>query len=186
MKSALLIIDMLNEYLDPSGKIYCEAGRDIIDNIARLKAHFKHSGNPVIYVNTSHINSGDPETAKWGLHAMRGTWGADVIPELKPEDDDCVVLKRTYDGFYNTELEITLKSFGVDTVVVTGIHTHVCVMCTALGACYRGFNVIALEECMTTGYKPNHESRLRFYNSHIGKLMKLDDYINENTTSDEE
>lgn len=75
MKTALLIIDMLNEYLDPKGKIYCEAGRDIIDNIVRLKDHFKRNCNPVVYINTSHINAGDPETAKWGLHAMRGAWG---------------------------------------------------------------------------------------------------------------
>lgn len=179
MKTALLIIDMLNEYLDPNGKIYCEAGRDIIQNIANLKKHFKFHEQPVIYVNTSHINGGDPETEKWGLHAMRGTWGADVIPELVPQNDDVIVFKRTYDGFYNTELEITLRSLGVDTVVVCGIHTHVCVLCTSLGAFYRGFKVIALEDCMTTGYKPNHESRLRFYNSHIGKLLKYDSFVTD-------
>lgn len=185
MKTALLVIDMLNEYLNPKGKIYCEAGREIISNIVTLKEHFKKSNNPVIYINTSHINGGDPETSKWGLHAMRGTWGSEVIPELQPDEDDCIVLKRTYDGFYNTELEITLRSMDVDTVVVCGIHTHVCVLCTALGAFYRGFNVIALEDCMTTGYKPNHESRLRFYNSHIGKLTNLNDYLNESRNTDE-
>lgn len=180
MKTALIIIDMLNEYLDPKGKIYCEAGRGIIDNISVLKKHFKSKDLPVIYVNTSHINLGDPETKKWGENAMRGTWGAEIIPELKPDDDDIVVLKRTYDGFYNTELEITLRSLDVDTVVICGIHTHVCVMCTSLGACYRGFNVITLEDCMTTGYALNHETRLRFFNSHIGTLTNLKDYISDN------
>ena len=180
MKTALLIIDMLNEYLDPKGKIYCEAGREIISNIKTLKEHFVNNNSPVIYINTSHINDGDPETAKWGLHAMRGTWGAEIIPELAPSSNDIVVLKRTYDGFYNTELEITLRSLNVDTVVVCGIHTHVCVLCTSLGAFYRGFNVVALEDCMTTGYKPNHETRLRFYSSHIGKLTTLEEYLKEN------
>ena len=51
---------MLNEYLDSKVKIYCEAGRDIIDNIAKLKEHFKVNGYPVVYVNTSHINAEDP------------------------------------------------------------------------------------------------------------------------------
>lgn len=180
MKPALLIIDMLNEYLDPKGKIFCEAGREIIGNIVELRNFFKEHEFPVIYVNTSHINGGDPETVKWGLHAMRGTWGAEVIPELAPESQDCIVFKRTYDGFYNTELEITLRSLNVDTVVACGIHTHVCVLCTSLGAFYRGFKVIALEDCMTTGYRPNHESRLRFYNSHIGTLTNLNDFINHN------
>jgi len=177
MKTALLIIDMLNEYLDPKGKIYCEAGRNIINNIKELKNHFNETGNPVIYINTSHINEGDPETEKWGLHAMRGTWGSEVISELEVDEKDYVVLKRTYDGFYNTELEMTLKSLGVEAVVVCGIHTHVCVMCTALGAFYRGYKVFALEDCMTTGYQANHESRLRFFNSHIGMLMTLNEFI---------
>lgn len=180
MKTALLIIDMLNEYVDPKGKIFCEQARSIIPNITKLKKHFYSKRNPVIYINTSHINDGDPETKKWGLHAMRGTWGDEVIPELMPENGDIIIYKRTYDGFYNTELEITLRSLNVDSVVVCGIHTHVCVLCTALGAFYRGFNVYALSDCMTTGYAPNHESRLRFYQSHIGTLTTLDKYIENN------
>lgn len=177
MKYALLIIDMLNEYLDPDGKIYCEAGRKIIPSIGVLKDEFEKNDLPVIYVNTSHINGGDPETEKWGLHAMRGTWGNEVIPELAPSSKDYIVLKRTYDGFYNTELEMTLRSLNVDGVVVCGIHTHVCVMLTALGAFYRGYKVIALEDCMTTNRKENHESRLRFFDSHIGTLTNLNDFL---------
>ena len=174
---AIIVIDMLNEYLDPKGKIYCERCREIIPNLQKLIKFGHERKFPVIYLNTSHINDKDPETKKWGVHALRGTWGAEVIPELKLRKDDIVVTKRTYDGFYNSELEITLKSLGINTVVTSGIHTHVCVLMTSLGAFYRGYDVIALEDCMTTGYKPNHDSRLRFYTTHIGELMKLNDFI---------
>lgn len=177
MKAALLIIDMLNDYLDPNGANYSPNGRKIIPNIATLKKYFVDNECPVIYVNTSHINAGDPETAKWGVQAVRGSWGAEVVPELKMTLNDIEVFKRTYDGFYNTELEITLRSLDIDTVVVCGIHTHVCVLCTALGAFYRGYNVYALEDCMTTNRIENHESRLRFYNTHIGTLTTLDEFI---------
>lgn len=180
MKTALLIIDMLNEYVDPRGKIFCKEARKIIPNLSTLKQYFCEKKQPVIYVNTSHINDGDPETKKWGCQAMRGTWGAEVIPELAPNDNDIIIYKRTYDGFYNTELEITLRSLNVDRVVVSGIHTHVCVLCTALGAFYRGFDVYALSDCMTTGYAPNHESRLRFFQSHIGTLTTLEEYLKNN------
>ena len=175
--TALLIIDMLNEYLSPDGKIYCEKALEIVPNIINLRSTLKKLGGKVIYVNTSHVGEGDPEIQKWGSHAMRGTWGAEVIEELRPEPDDYIVYKRTYDGFYNTELEITLKSLFIKNVVVVGIHTHVCVLLTSLGAFYRGFRVIALEDCMTTGYQPNHDSRLRFYSSHIGELYKLSDLL---------
>lgn len=185
MKMALLIIDMINEYLEPSGKIYCEKGCSIIPNIKKLRKYFHEKNNPVIYINTSHINGGDPETQKWGLHAMRGTWGDEVVKELEPTEQDILLYKRTYDGFYNTELEITLRSLKVDSVLVCGIHTHVCVLCTALGAFYRGFNVYALSDCMTTGYQPNHDSRLRFYESHIGTLTNLEKFLDEDLLSSE-
>ena len=186
MGTALLIIDMLNEYVSPNGKIYCEEANKIIPNIIDLRSALKELGGKVIYVNTSHLGDGDPEIQKWGQHAMRGTWGAEVTEELKPEPDDYIVYKRTYDGFYNTELEITLRSLCIKNVVAVGIHTHVCVLLTSLGAFYRGFRVIALEDCMTTGYQPNHDSRLRFYSSHIGELYKLRDFlemINNGTNS---
>lgn len=178
-KYALLIIDMLNEYVSPKGKIYCERASDIIPNILQLKKAVKETGGICIYVNTSHIGDGDPEIQKWGHHAMRGTWGAQVYDEIAPEEDDILVNKRTYDGFYNTELEITLRAFQVTDVIVSGIHTHVCVLQTALGAFYRGFSVTALEDCMTTGYQPNHDTRLRFYQSHIGILTNLADFCCE-------
>lgn len=173
----ILVIDMLNEYLNPKGKLYCEKCRDVIPNIKRLIEFGRSKGFPIVYVNTSHINDQDPETEKWGVHALRGTWGAEVIPELKPKKEDVTVYKRTYDGFYNTELEITLRSLKTQTVVTCGIHTHVCVLMTSLGAFYRGFKVIAIEDCMTTGYRPNHDSRLRFYETHVGELLKLDAFI---------
>lgn len=175
-KIAILVIDMLNEYLNPKGKIYCKECRAIIPNLKRLIDFARENKFPVIYVNTNHINDKDPEIKKWGMHAVHGTWGARVIPELKPQKNDIVVTKTTYDGFYNTELEITLRGLGIKRVVVCGIHTHVCVLLTALGAFYRGFKVIVLEDCMTTGYKPNHESRLRFFKTHVGELLSLDKF----------
>lgn len=178
-KYALLIIDMLNEYVSPNGKIYCEKAASIIPNILVLKRVIKEAGGTCIYVNTSHIGDGDPEIQKWGQHAMRGTWGAEVFTDLEPDKDDLIVNKRTYDGFYNTELELTLRSCQITDVIVTGIHTHVCVMQTALGAFYRGFSVTALEDCMTTGHQDNHDTRLRFYRSHIGTLTNLQAFCQE-------
>jgi len=176
-KMAILVIDTINEYFDPKGKVFCEECRKIIPNLQKLLSFSRKKNIPVIYVNTSLLFDKEPIAKKWGLHAVRGTWGAKIIPELQPQEGDTIIFKRTYDGFYNTELELTLRSLDVDTVVVVGIHTHVCVLLTAVGAFDRGFNVIAIEDCMTTGYKPNHESRLRFYKTHLGELLTLEDFL---------
>lgn len=176
-KMAILVIDAINEYFDPKGKVFCEECRKIIQNLQKLLGFSRKKNIPIIYVNTSLLTDKEPLAKKWGLHAVRGTWGAEIIPELQSQKGDFIIFKRTYDGFYNTELELTLRSLDVDTVVVVGIHTHVCVLLTAAGAFNRGFNVIAIEDCMTTGYKPSHESRLRFYKTHLGELLTLEDFL---------
>jgi nicotinamidase/pyrazinamidase len=178
--TALLIVDMLNEYLAPKGKLYCAPCRVIIPNIKHLVGLARGREWPIIYVNTALDGSGYPLAAKWGMHARRGSWGAQVIPALKPAAGDFIVDKTTYDGFYETDLEEILRSNGVKTVVVTGIHTHVCVLLTALGAFYRGFKVMVLEECMTTDQPVNHATRLPFFKTHVGRLMKLEDFIRRN------
>lgn len=174
---ALLIIDMLNEYLTPNGLVYCDKCREIIPNIKACieKAHEKHID--VIYLNTSLNDSNDVMVKKWGLHAVEGTSGAQVIEELKPTDHDTIVKKKGYDGFFDTKLHNILATRNINTVAITGIHTHVCVLFTAVGAFERGYNVLTLDDCITTGYLPNHETRLRFFRTHIGNLTNSSQWI---------
>lgn len=176
-KFAVLVIDMINDYLSPLGKLYCPSGHLIIPAVKTIIEQAHLSGWPVIYINTAIKEPTSPLACKWGLHALKGSWGAEVIPELRPGQNDLVVEKENYDGFFGTDLEKILKELGVDTVVAVGIHTHVCVLLTALGAFYRGYKVIALEEGMTTDKPDNHISRLPFFNSHIGQLMTLEEFL---------
>ena len=177
--TALLVTDMLNDYLAPKGKLYCAPGRAIIPNIKRLTGLARGRNWPVIFVNTALTDQKNPLAEKWGLHARKGSWGGEVISALKPAAGDRIVDKSTYDGFYDTELENILRELQVKTVVVTGIHTHVCVLLTALGAFYRGFQVVVIEECMTTDNPVNHDTRLPFFKTHVGQLMKLEDFIRQ-------
>jgi nicotinamidase-related amidase len=176
-KSALIIIDMLNEYLTPEGLVYCDKCREIIPNIKKC-IDFSHSYDIfVVYVNTSLHDNHDLMVKKWGLHAVEGSYGAEVVNELSPEPEDVIVKKKVYNGFYNTTLDNELKKLGVTSVAITGIHTHVCVLLTAVSAFEHGYEVTTLEDCITTGYSPNHETRLRFFKTHIGNLSTSKDWM---------
>lgn len=176
---ALIIIDMINEYLTSGGLVYCDKCREIIPNIKKC-INISHDNNiPVIYVNTNLKGNNDIMVKKWGLHAVEGSFGAQVVDELKPNNDDIIVKKKGYDGFFNTELHNILREKKVKTIIITGIHTHVCVLFTAVGAFERGYNVITIEDCITTGYLPNHETRLRFFKTHIGDLITTEQWINK-------
>ena len=176
-RSALLVIDMLNDYLSPGGLVVCERCRAIIPGIAGCIAFARARGLLVVYVNTALRDTRDVLARRWGLHAVAGSWGAAVVDGLAPAAGDVVVSKRGYNGFHATDLDRTLRSAGIGEVVVSGIHTHVCVLLTAVAAFENGYAVTTLQDCITTGYAPNHRTRLRFFASHVGELRTAAEWM---------
>ena len=118
---AILVVDMLNDFV--TGSLACDRGKAIVPATARLLKAAREKGVPVIFCNDCHIKGIDRELKLWGDHAIKGTPGAEVIPELELCEKDFVVPKRRYSGFFQTDLDILLKELGVQTVIITGLHT---------------------------------------------------------------
>ncbi len=140
---ALLVIDMLNDFI--TGSLRCERAQRIIPNLRKLTNFARKADVPVIYGNDSHLKS-DFELKVWGQHAMRGTKGAEVIPELKPEKEDYIVPKRTYSCFFETELDTILRAHDVKNLVITGLHTNICDRHTTAEAFFRGYAPIVPDD----------------------------------------
>jgi nicotinamidase/pyrazinamidase len=138
--SALLIVDMLNDFVLPGAPLEVPAARDIIPAIKRRIEDVRREGIPVIYLCDGHATD-DPEFKIWPEHALRGTGGAQVVDELRPDSGDTVVLKTTYSAFYGTDLERILREMKGQTVTIAGILTNICVFFTAADAVMRGFRV---------------------------------------------
>jgi nicotinamidase-related amidase len=143
---ALVIADMLVDFVD--GELANPRAREIVEPIRRLRAHARASGWVVAYVNDAHLPD-DPELHIWGEHAMAGTPGAQVIAALAPEEGELVVPKRAYGGFDGTDLDERLRSRGIDEVVLTGQHAHICVRHTAYGALVRGYEITVPRDAVT-------------------------------------
>ncbi len=137
---ALLIIDMLNDFVEENGTLKIDGAKEIIPEIKHWKEEFKKEGQPVIYLCDSHDRN-DPEFRIWPRHCIEGTWGAEIVNELKPEEGDLIIKKKTYSGFFGTELKFTLKRLNVDTLYITGVAMNICVHYTASDAVLNGFNV---------------------------------------------
>ena len=135
-RCALLIADMLNDFINKGASIEVPEARTIIPNIKNeiKKARRKHI--PVIYCCDAHKNN-DPEFKLWPRHAVKGTEGAQVIKQLKPHDEDYIVLKTHYSCFYRTSLDKLLKRLGVTHLIITGVVTNICVLYTAAEAYMR-------------------------------------------------
>ena len=139
-KYAILVVDMLNDFV--TGALGCPRALDIVKPNRELLDEARKNNVPVIFCNDSHLKGVDNELKLWGDHAIRGTKGAEVIPELPIKENDYVILKRRYSSFFQTDLDLLLKELGVTTVIITGLHTHMCCRHTAADAYQNNYNVI--------------------------------------------
>lgn len=177
--AAVLVVDMLNDFFKPGGKMVLEGGDVLIPPTRRLLNHSRRLGIPVIYVNDSHRPGlrKDREFAKRAEHCVEGTWGAEVIDEIKPKKKDFVVLKHRYSGFYDTDLDLTLKDLGVDSLIVLGVVTNICVRSTIHDAFFRGYKVVVPRDCVMATGEREQESSLYDIETHFGEVVTSDQII---------
>ena len=182
-KPAIILVDMLNDFV--TGKLETKRAKAIIPPLQRLVVAARKNNVPVIYSNDAHYPQDVEVTRKWGNHAIKGTKGAKVIPELEPDEKkDYIVEKRTYSGFYETGLDPLLRSLykgeGVKTVVLGGLHTHMCVRHTAADAFFRGYHIVIAKDGVEAFTAEDQEQGLKYleyvYNA---KIMMANDIIRE-------
>ena len=168
-REALLVIDMLNDFVRKGAPLEVPDTRTIIPVVHKEIEKAHAAGNPVIFVCDAHAPD-DKEFSKfgWPAHAVTGTEGARVIEELKPSNGDIVIPKTTYSGFFGTKLDETLKRLGVDSLRITGDVTHICVMFTASDAVLRDYHVTVLEKAVAGIAQEDHQAALRIMKNVMG------------------
>jgi nicotinamidase/pyrazinamidase len=159
-KTALLVVDVQNDFADPKGNLYVSGGEEIVPVVNREIERARAVGALVVYTQDWHPES-TPHFKKdggiWPVHCVQGSWGAEFHPDLVVEGD--VVRKGTggedgYSGFtvrdpksgeeHETSLEDILRSNEIERVVITGLATDYCVKETALDARSKGFETTVL------------------------------------------
>ncbi len=161
-KEALLVMDMLNDFVLPGASLEVPDTRKIIPVVKQEIDKARAAGNPVIYVCDAHAPD-DKEFRKfgWPIHAVKGTQGSDVIAELKPAPGDLVIPKVTYTGFYGTKLDETLRGLDVHSIRLTGTVTHICILFTAMEAVMRDYEVTVVEDGVAGLAREDHDAALR-------------------------
>lgn len=174
VKTALVVVDMINDFV--RGKLKLDQASNIIPRLQRLLDLARSKGIPVVYVCDSH-RSQDPELKLWGEHALEGSEGSQIIPELKPQEGDRVVRKRSYSAFYATELHELLQGLGVNELWLVGVSTDVCIQHTAADAFFRGYEVVVVKDCVEAFTPEAHQRALeqmqRIYGARIVESTDL-------------
>ena len=183
-KSALIIVDMQNDFLHRDGNFSHIAREhpefeidmpfliDTIPNVKRLADAFRAAGRPVVYL--AHVLKPDYSDAAfpyWRVgieptsgnrtHCVEGTYGAQIIDDLKPQEGDHLIVKKGFGGFSNTPLDTVLRNMGVTTCVVSGVTTCVCVSTTIRGGVEYNYRMIVVSDAVAEVDRVTHEAELK-------------------------
>jgi nicotinamidase-related amidase len=140
-EKALIIVDMLNDFVDEKGALYCgQTAREIIPLVKEKLNSYREQGDLVVYLQDAH-DEDDKEFERFPKHAVAGTWGSRIIDELQPLPTEKVIPKKRYSGFYGTDLEGVLEKAGVAGIEVVGVCTSICVMDTVGGLANRDYHI---------------------------------------------
>jgi len=206
--SALLIVDMNRSHLDHSiGHMLVEEGaaKRIIEAGVKLRAAWAAAGRPVIFVRTYHRH--DPRTNTvvdnhnpfWmaqhgsvvpGLNKPRKSLAienapvTEVVAELAPQPGEFTVFKHRYSPFENTDLQHLLRNLRIDTLVICGVNTNNCVLCSCFEAFNRDYRVILTEDvCASMNGPDYHDAAIKLIKSSLGWVVNSDEVISALATS---
>jgi nicotinamidase-related amidase len=199
-RSALLIVDMQNDFLHPDGgfahlarespdaKIDMDFLRSTIPQVVRLADAFRNADRPVIYV--AHVLKPDYSDAQFPYwRATLGsqshnrtfitedTWGAEIIDEIKPHDGEHLVIKKGFGGFSNTPLDTILHNMDVNTCVVAGVTTYVCVSTTIRGGVEHNYHMIIVKDGAAEIDRDSHEAELKTMQRVFAEVKGADEVI---------
>jgi nicotinamidase-related amidase len=166
LKAAVIVIDMINDFV--SGVLESDRAARIIPSIKALLDHAREQKVPVIHVTDAHLPGIDPEFEVWGKHAEAGSWGAEIVDELKPKKGDFRLLKRKYSAFQGTDLDQLLRELKVDTVVLCGVVTDICIQHTAADAFFKGYKIIVPKDCVEAVDAATQEAAIKYLRKAYG------------------
>lgn len=172
MSEAVLVIDMLNDFVRADGALRCgDRVEEIVEPISRRLVQARQYGHTIIYMCDRH-RPDDPEFDQFPPHAVEGTEGAEVIEELEPQEGDYVLPKRRYSAFFQSQLLLALLEKGITEIEITGVCTNICVLYTAADAVNYGFDVFVRADQVAALDEDAHEIGLQQMEEVLGVEVK--------------
>ncbi|HYG55034.1 MAG TPA: isochorismatase family cysteine hydrolase [Burkholderiales bacterium] len=186
-KTALLVIDMQNAFLAPGAPIEVPAARAIVAPVNRLAQALRQRGVPVIWV--MHENRGDgadwagffdvfvSDRAKAAAALAAGSEMQQLWPELQAAPQDLRVAKNRYSALINGDFQQALRERGIDTLLLAGTKTNVCVESTARDAMMLDFKVVVLSDCTAALSDDEHRATLENIIQQFGDVRTADEVL---------
>lgn len=174
--TAVLVVDMLKDFFDDGGAMVLAGGKALYAPHRKLLAAARNAGILVIWLNQS-LPPDDSLFEMRAVHCLAGSWGAEVVDELPVEEGDIVIPKRRYSGFFQTTLDLTLRERGIDSVIVTGVVTNICVRSTVHDAFFLRYKVLVPADLVMATSPQAQEVTLYDIDTHYGDVTDLENVL---------
>lgn len=165
---ALLVVDMLVDFIDPKGALYIgPVTEKLVEGVkARLDEH-RAAGNPVFFICDHHLED-DKEFKMFPPHSLKGSGGAQVVAELAPQDGERVVYKRRFSGFFGTDLDLSLREKEITAIEIAGCLTNICVLYSSADARALNYQVTVYEKAVASPDQDAHRFALKELKNTLG------------------
>jgi len=175
-KTALLIIDMQNDFVLEGAPCRIAGALGIVENIKKILEKFRKDGLPVFFIMKVHKKDGSDieitreERFKKQPYVVEGTEGAEIIDALAPKKGEVALKKIRMDAFLQTDLDLRLRSLGITDVVIIGIQTANCVRATAYAAVAYNYRTCLVDDAVAANTEEIHRANI-FDMQNIGIVM---------------
>jgi len=192
-KTALLVIDIQNTYLEPKQdeqenirwQPFIERMNEVvIPNSARLIEHCRNNAIEVIFARIACLKTDGRDRSlsqkKPGFNYLlmpKDRHDSQIVPQLEPDEDEITVVKTTDSALTGTNLRLILHNMGIANVVVAGIFTDQCVSSTVRSLADESFNVVVVDDCCAAATMELHTHELEVINMIYCHVVQLDEVL---------
>ena len=170
--TAVLVVDMLKDFFSDGGAMVLDGGDVLYEPHRELLSAARDKGMPVFWLNQD-LPPDDSLFQTRAVHCLSGTWGAEIVDEIPVDASDIIISKRRYSGFFQTTLDLNLRERGIDTVIVTGVVTNICVRSTVHDAFFLSYKVLVPEDLVMATSDQAQEVTLYDIETHYGDVTNL-------------
>ena len=184
-RTTLIVVDMQNAYCHEQGSLARQgvdisACRNVIGNVKKILETFRKETLPVIFLylafEKDYRDGGAMAHEIWPFFKEKdglldGTWDAAIVDELMPLADEVVIRKTRYSGFSGTNLDCRLRYMGVETLIICGVTTNICVESTVRDAFHLGYKVVLISDGTSEIDEERYRASLKTMEYAFGKVI---------------
>ncbi len=190
-RTVLVAVDLHRGHLDPAVAtlpLPAERSRALVERSAPIFHELRRAGIPVVHVVTIYRTPRESDSNPfWGgkrsatrarshEHNLAGSPGTQIVPELYAPSDIVVATKKRYSAYLHTDLEFVLRDLGAKTVLLAGVNTNSCVLCTSFETVNRDFDLVVLRDCVDSmDGEEAHRMALTLIETALGRVLSWDE-----------